>query len=183
MTLALTIGLRFGMRAVAWMMTGELIGVGLVASLSAVGVATILLSQPWLFNSFKLAGGAYLMFIGVQMWRAKGKFALSETSVQNLSQSPFSLASQGFTTAIANPKGWAFFVALLPPFLDAEKNMFSQLSIFVLIILGLEALCLMLYGAGGKTLSHFLNKETHRQTLNRISGGLLAGVGIWLMLS
>ena len=77
MTLAMTLGMRFGLKAVAWMMIGELIGVGLVATLSAIGVAAILLSTPSLFIALKLGGGCYLIFLGVQMWQAKGKMALT----------------------------------------------------------------------------------------------------------
>jgi homoserine/homoserine lactone efflux protein len=183
MTLALTLGMRFGMRAVAWMMIGELTGVGLVAALSALGVAAILLAYPMLFNVLKIGGGLYLMYLGMQMWQAKGKMALTNENALHTSFSPKALISQGFITAIANPKGWAFFIALLPPFLDMDKSIASQLSVLLFLILTLEALCLVIYGAGGKSLGRFLGDAKHQKTLNRSSGGLLAIVGIWLMLS
>jgi len=183
MTLAMTLGMRFGLTAVGWMMIGELAGVGLVASLSALGVATILLTTPELFIALKVGGGLYLIYLGVQMWQAKGKMALSENESCSYTFNRRSFISQGFITAIANPKGWAFFVALLPPFLDPEKNVGSQLSVFVLMILTLEAMCLIIYGTGGKSLGQMLSDPKHRRTLNRCSGSLLAGVGVWLMMS
>lgn len=183
MTLAMTLGMRFGLKAVAWMMIGELVGVGLVATLSALGVAAILLSTPSLFIALKLGGGSYLIFLGVQMWQAKGKMALTNKDGMAASFRPKALITQGFVTAIANPKGWAFFVALLPPFLNPEINIVTQLSVLVAIILCLEAICLLIYGTGGKSLGRVLSDEKHQKTLNRSSGTLLAVVGIWLMLS
>ncbi len=182
MTLALTLGMRFGLRKTGWMMCGELAGVGLVVVASAIGVASVMLSYPILFWVLKYAGGSYLIYLGVQMWRSRGKMSLKTESSEPLYFSRTQLATQGFTTAIANPKGWAFFIALLPPFLDPNRSLAAQLSILTLIIVFLEATCLCFYASGGKTLGRLLGEEKHQHTLNRVSGGLLSAVGIWLML-
>lgn len=182
MTLALTLGLRFGLLKTLWMMLGELVGVGLVVVLSAVGVATLLLANPWLFDGLRYGGGIYLAYLGYQMWHSKGSLALSDNSSETLNFSRRSLIIQGFTTAIANPKGWAFFIALLPPFLDPNKALLGQLGIFTLLILSLEFCSLLLYASGGKALAHYLRDPRHQSNLNRASGTLLAGVGLWLML-
>lgn len=183
MTLSLTLGMRFGMKAIAWMMIGELSGVALVAASSAIGVAAILLTYPILFSALKVGGGVYLIYLGMQMWLSKGKMALTNDSAMQAAYAPKSLITQGFVTAVANPKGWAFFIALLPPFLDPERALFGQLSVLLVLILLLEAMCLVIYGLGGKSLGHFLGDEKHQKTLNRSSGSLLAGVGVWLMMS
>jgi threonine/homoserine/homoserine lactone efflux protein len=87
---------------------------------------------------------------------------------------------QGFITAIANPKGWAFMISLLPPFINPEKALMSQLAILVGIILTTEFTCLVIYSNGGRTLSRFLGKKGNLILLNSISGLLMMGVGIWL---
>ncbi|HCL11856.1 MAG TPA: threonine transporter RhtB, partial [Alteromonas sp.] len=56
MTLAMTLGMSIGVKRALWMMLGELTGVGLVATLSAVGVAALLLNYPDVFTLFKYAG-------------------------------------------------------------------------------------------------------------------------------
>lgn len=183
MTLALTLGMRFGIGSVLWMMIGELTGVAIVAASSALGVAALLLAQPWLFDVLKIGGGCYLIYLGLQMWRSKGKLALTDLSELKAHFSSKALIYQGFITAIANPKGWAFFVALLPPFLDQDKALGGQLAIFLILILLLEACCLLIYGLGGKSLGRFLADPEHQKTLNRLSGTLLMGVGVWLMLT
>ena len=125
-------------------MLGELVGVGLVASLSAVGVAAIMLTYPALFVVLKYAGGAYLVYLGIQMWQSKGKMALNLTDDEQGVMSRKSFIMQGFITAIANPKGWAFFIALLPPFLNADAPVAPKLAILIALILTLEFICLLL---------------------------------------
>jgi len=183
MTLALTLGLRFGLAKTLWMMLGELVGVGTVVILSAVGVATLLLAKPWLFDILRYGGGCYLIYLGYQMWLSKGNLALTTDSAATMRFSRRSLITQGFTTAIANPKGWAFFIALLPPFLDPDKALAGQLIVFTALILSLEFCCLLIYASGGRALAHYLKDPKHQRTLNRGSGTLLACVGVWLMLS
>ncbi|MEP6406847.1 MAG: LysE family translocator, partial [Marinobacter sp.] len=152
MTLALSLGITIGVKRALWMMAGELVGVAVVATAAAVGVATFMLKYPTAFAVFKYAGGAYLAWLGIQMWRSRGKMAMPEEDSQPVESSRLQLALQGFVTAIANPKGWAFFIALLPPFIDSKLPIAPQLTALILIILGLEFLCLQLYAHGGKTL-------------------------------
>jgi homoserine/homoserine lactone efflux protein len=182
MTLALTLGMTIGLRRTFWMMSGELVGVAIVSISAALGVAAIMLEYPGFFAVFKYVGGAYLAWLGIQMWRSRGRMAIS-TGSQDKSASPVALASQGFVTAIANPKGWAFMISLLPPFIHVEEPVIPQLSALVAIILTTELLCLTLYATGGRSLRHFLEKSGNVRILNRVSGTLMIGVGIWLATS
>lgn len=183
MTLSMSLGMTIGVRRTFWMMAGELIGVGLVAVMAVVGVAAIMLSAPMVFTLFKWAGGLYLMWLGVELWRSRGKLAIPETGASaNVLARPLQLAAQGFFTAVANPKGWAFFMVLLPPFLDGSRPLAPQLSILVAAILVIELLSLILYAAGGKTLSKLLSNGRNVRLINRLAGTLMMGVGVWLAL-
>jgi homoserine/homoserine lactone efflux protein len=180
MTLAMTLGMTIGIKRALWMMLGELVGVATVAILSAIGVAALLLNYPNVFIVLKYTGGAYLAFIGLQMWLSKGKMAIKADANDTKPASRIDLISQGFVTAIANPKGWAFFVALLPPFLDASQPLISQLAVLITIILTLELTCLLIYAAGGRTLKSILMQSGNVRIMNRIAGSLMIGVGVWL---
>ncbi len=182
MTLALTLGMTVGVRKSMYMMVGELAGVALVAVAAIIGVAAILLNHPQLFLILKSLGAAYLFYLGVQMWRSRGKLAIPEDMDESRPVSFSTLASQGFITAIANPKGWAFFIALLPPFIQAEHPIFPQASMLISIILVFEFICLMLYATGGKTLRKALLNKGNVVLMNRISGSLMMSVGVWLAL-
>ncbi|MDX5406234.1 MAG: LysE family translocator [Chromatiaceae bacterium] len=160
MTLAMTLGMSQGVRRTLWMMWGEMLGVALVAILAVCGVAAIMLQFPAVFYWFKLVGAAYLAWIGLQMWRAKGKLALPQPGDLPAQLPRRTLFSQGFITAVSNPKGWAFHMALLPPFIDNELAFWPQLLVLVTIILLLEFGSMLLYASGGKALALFFGKPT-----------------------
>lgn len=93
------------------------------------------------------------------------------------------MITQGFITAVANPKGWAFFIALLPPFINQDKPLLAQMVVLLCIILSLEFICMLIYASGGRTLSRLLHKGENVRLMNRIAGTLMLGVGGWLALS
>lgn len=180
MTLALTMGMTIGVRKTFYMMWGELLGVALVSVAAVCGVAAVMLKYPSIFLLLKYLGGGYLVYLGIQMGCSRGKIPLDSDGSHLKNISPKTLMVQGFVTAIANPKGWAFMISLLPPFITPSKPFLPQITILVLIILTTEFLCLVLYSNGGRTLSRFLEKQGNLQILNGVSGLLMAGVGIWL---
>ncbi|WP_211310883.1 LysE family translocator [Halomonas denitrificans] len=182
MTLAMVLGMTQGVRRTLWMMLGELAGVGLVAFAAGAGVAALMLRQPELFAVFKWLGGVYLGYLGVMMWRSRGGMAIPETLEAGPPAARGQLALQGLVTAVANPKGWAFFVALLPPFLDAARPLAPQLAALIAVILVIEFLCLLLYATGGQTLRRLLGRRDSVRLLNRAAGTLMVGVGLWLAL-
>lgn len=180
MTLAMTLGITIGVKRTMWMMWGEMLGVALVALLAVLGVAALLLTYPQFFSAFKLLGGAYLTFVGVQMWRSRGRMAIPETSAEPLRASRLQLFVQGFVTAVANPKGWAFHMALLPPFIDSSRALWPQLAVLLTIIVLLELVCMLAYAGGGKAMRMALQQTANVRLLNRIAGTLMIGVGGWL---
>ncbi len=180
MTLAMTLGMTIGIRRTLWMMLGELIGVALVAIFAVVGVATMMLSYPTVFAVFKYIGGAYLMYIGIQMWRSKGEVALNDPEQSPQKKDNLSIATQGFVTAIANPKGWAFMISLLPPFINASLPMAPQLTLLIAIVLMCEFTSMMLYATGGKQLGRLLQRNDNVANLNKVTGILMIAVGLWL---
>ncbi|MCL1048041.1 LysE family translocator [Shewanella abyssi] len=181
MTLAMTLGMSIGVRRTMWMMLGELVGVALVAVAAVMGVASIMLNYPEVFAVLKWVGGLYLAYIGVNMWRSKGKMALVEGQTAP-SVGSVELMTQGFMTAIANPKGWAFMVSLLPPFINVEREVAPQLLALLGIIMFTEFTSMMAYATGGKSLRVFLSRGDNIKWMNRIAGSLMIAVGFWLAL-
>ncbi|WP_311065577.1 LysE family translocator [Halomonas sp. DWK9] len=182
MTLAMVLGMTQGVKRTLWMMVGELIGVGFVAAAAGAGVAALMLRQPELFIAFKWIGGAYLAYLGIMMWRSRGRMAIPSELDTGPAAGRLQLAMQGLVTAVANPKGWAFFMVLLPPFLDGSRPLAPQLSMLIAIILTIEFASMLVYATGGKTLRKLLGKSGNVRLLNRIAGTLMIGVGAWLAL-
>jgi homoserine/homoserine lactone efflux protein len=180
MTLSMILGMTIGVKKTFWMMLGELLGIALVSIAAVVGVASIMLNYPAIFTGLKFLGGGYLTFLGVGMWRSRGKMAITSEIKGPTDVRRRALILQGFVTAIANPKGWAFMISLLPPFINRSLPLSPQLTVLVGIILTTEFLCMTLYASGGSSIRLLLEKEGNVRLMNRISGSLMVGVGIWL---
>lgn len=178
MTLAMTLGMSIGVRRTLWMMIGELLGVAIVAIAAVLGVASVMLNYPDVFAVLKWLGGAYLAYIGINMWRSKGKMSIGEGELSNVSRQ--ALFSQGVVTAIANPKGWAFMISLLPPFISVDREVAPQLMVLLGVIMLTEFTSMMAYATGGKSLRIFLSRGNNIKWMNRIAGSLMITVGIWL---
>lgn len=181
MTLAMSLGISIGVRRTLWMMAGELTGIALVGASAVLGVAVLLLQAPAVFAVFKWVGAAYLLYMGWQTWRAEP--LRPEQLAGDDRRSHSSLILQGFITAVANPKAWAFFVALLPPFVDESRPLAPQLLALLALMLIIEFICLQIYANGGRVLSEQLHRRGKARWLNRIAGSLMVGVGVWLALS
>ncbi|MGL5949260.1 MAG: LysE family translocator [Aeromonas sp.] len=180
MTLALSLGMQHGVRRTLPMMAGELLGVALVAVCSVLGVAAVMLNYPQAFTLFKYAGAVYLLWLSVSMWRASAKVRWTQEAG---AYQPRALALQGLLTAVSNPKGWAFMVSLLPPFIAPTRPLWTQMSALVALILLIEFACLLLYAAGGQGLRQLLSQPQQVRQLNRVAALLMALVGLWLGLS
>jgi threonine/homoserine/homoserine lactone efflux protein len=183
MTLALTLGLSIGVKKTLWMMFGEVLGVALVAIFAVLGVALAMIKFPLLFIAIKTLGALYLLYLGINMWRSKGKLSLSLNAKPTIKISKISLFNQGFFTAIANPKGWAFMIALLPPFINKNQALPLQLSVLVFIIMLSEFICMLIYAKGGSTIGRLIKNQKNVALMNKVSGSLMIGVSFWLALS
>jgi len=177
MTLSMSLGISIGLRRTLWMMLGELAGIALVASAAMLGVAALLLGDPRVFTAFKVGGAAYLLWSAWSTWHsAVGGLATTARLT------PQALCTQGFVTAVSNPKAWAFNMALLPPFIDAQAPLGPQMAVLLTLMLTIEFSCLLIYAQGGRSLSELLLRRGQAQWLNRIAALLMVGVAIWLLL-
>ena len=183
MTLSMTLGMTIGVRRTFYMIWGELIGLALVAVSTVVGVAAIMLNYSFIFTIFKIIAGLYLFYLGIKMWRSKGQKIVVDGHTDKSSQaSGVCLAIQGFLIAVGNPKSWAFYMSLLPSFIDPNLPLVPQLSILICVMLTIEICCLLMYAVGGNTLGNFLYKKGNIHLMNRITGTIMFALGFWLIL-
>ena len=103
MTLALSLGISIGVKRSLHMMWGELIGVGLVATSAALGVATLMLKYPDAFLFLKLGGGAYLCWIGYQMFRSRGKLGFNRIDTRATRAISITIGIQWFFNCGSKP--------------------------------------------------------------------------------
>jgi len=178
MTLSLSLGMSIGVKRTLWMMLGELAGVATVAVLSVAGAASLLLASPTAFNLLALAGACYLIYIGQGMMRSHATLHLAAQRERWLSAKQ--LISQGFITATSNPKGWAFFVALMPPFIDSELPLIPQMSGYLLVVIAIEFASLLMYASSGQFLKTLFSDGRALHRIMLFSGSCIALIGGWM---
>ncbi|MDG2496593.1 MAG: LysE family translocator [Aquiluna sp.] len=138
--LALTHGALYGAKKTIATIMGGSLGFALIIGLSMFGIGALLATAAGWLVVLKWAGGAYLVWLGVQLIRADPIRIQAVENPKNITAS--SLFSQGLFSALSNPKGILFFVAFLPQFVGTETSLFTQFLImaltFVLIEFGYE---------------------------------------------
>jgi len=173
MTLAFTLGLSQGYRQTLWMMWGELAGVATVVTSCVLLLAWIQSLSPIYFSALALIGGTYLLWIAYRLWTQPAHFERGEGQPQ---LAPIALVGLGYTTAVMNPKGWGFMIALLPGFISPEYSRPQQLAAFLSVMLPSEFLFMSLYASGGSGLRRLLSNDKQLARLNKISATLMVFV-------
>lgn len=120
--------------------------------LSAIGVSSLLLASPKLFFALRLAGAIYLIYLGLQLIRAKPQSfgEITKASSQGSLKKTFGKA---FAVEASNPKAILYFGALLPQFIVPSEPLAAQLAIFCLVTLILDILAYSFYGVMGLGLA------------------------------
>lgn len=179
MTLAFTLGMTVGYRRTLWMMVGELSGVAVVFTATFWSLSWLLDQSPWLFKALSILGGSYLAYLAINLFRAPTE---SIKKIESLSTKRYQLIVLGYVTAVSNPKGWAFLLALLPGFILPEHSMGIQYGWMLLIMMMTEFSSMSLYAGGGKWLAARLSYERGQITTQRIAALLLAVASAWVLM-
>jgi homoserine/homoserine lactone efflux protein len=174
-------GLTRGGRASLSANAGILAGNTLYFVLSALGLGAILLASHELFTVVKYAGGAYLIYLGIQTIRGAG-LSLRADSRARSDAGTWRTMARGFALQAANPKALIFFVALLPQFLDASRPIAPQVAILGVTSVVIEFVVLAGYGYLAARAMSLARQPRFVAVTNQVSGGMLmlAGTGIAL---
>lgn len=167
-------GARVGFIAVA----GLMIGVMFHTLAAATGVAAILLTSSYAFNAIKFMGAAYLIYLGVQAFRQKGKLEIK----QKTDNAPdLKILKEGILSSTLNPKLALFFMAFLPQFVTSNEDTFVQMlslgALFALLSLPI-LLAVVLFSAKFRNL--LTKNDAISQSIGKVTGVVLIGLGIRL---
>ena len=164
-------------RTSAWAtVSGATLGDFTAMTLSLVGAGAILAASAALFTILKLFGAAYLIWLGVQLWRAD---PLAENSVVARQES----GTRGmfwncYVVTALNPKSIVFFIAFVPQFVDASGPLLPQFVILEATFLALAATTLTIWAIlAGHVRAHLQEPGTVRG-VNRIGGSFLIAAGL-----
>lgn len=173
-TILLVIGqsLGAGTRAALPLVAGVALGDLTAMTLSLAGMGALLAASAALFAALKFAGAAYLVWLGVRLWRAP-----VETGASPPVSSRRAFRDAYVVTAL-NPKSIAFFVAFVPLFVDAARPFPAQAALLVATFVSLAAVNAGIYALLAARLSGAVSRPAVRRAFNRTGGTLLIGAGV-----
>jgi threonine/homoserine/homoserine lactone efflux protein len=177
-TVIIANSLRHGARAGLLNVAGTQIGLAMMIAVLALGLATIVDHLGAVFDIVRLLGAAYLIWLGVRLWRSDGDLATG-AAARPVRTNFF---WQGLLVIWSNPKALLFFGAFIPQFIDAKGDTLLQTlvlgSIFMVTATILDSGYAFAAGRAGRWFT-----KSKVRWLERISGGFLIGGGLWLVLS
>jgi threonine/homoserine/homoserine lactone efflux protein len=173
--LAISNSLRYGSRSVLYSALGNALGLTLLGFAVAFGLAAILAVSAAAFTIVKFIGAAYLIYLGVKLWRDGKSIALPGGGLIPISRGK--LFRQAFFVSITNPKALIILAALIPPFIDRAQPVLPQVAIMSLTYVGLCFLNHLLLAFAGGRVRRFLASEARMTAVRRVLGSMFIGFG------
>ncbi len=171
---SLTHGTRAGLLNVA----GTQLGLAIMIGVLLAGLTSIIETMGWWFDWLRLAGAAYLVWLGYKLVRSGGGLDKADSAPKP--RGGFFL--QGFLVILSNPKALLFFGAFIPQFVDPGGDYMLQVVLlgatFMAVATVLDGTYAILSGGAGA----FLTRQRVR-LVSRVSGLFLIGGGVWLALA
>ena len=176
--LALTHGALHGRRKAFYTIFGGALGFVAVIALSMFGIGALLkASLAWL-TIMKWLGGAYLVWLGIQVWRSPPIGFDIRGSAEP--RTGWSLFRQGALSAVTNPKGLLFFTAFLPQFIDPAQSLVLQFVIMAGTFAAIEIATETFIASMAHRISPWLRRVGRR--FNQACGGVFVAIGVALPL-
>ncbi|KRA88687.1 MULTISPECIES: LysE family translocator [Pseudomonas] len=182
MILLLQTGARQGKGAALSTAVGLGIARGCHVALAALGLAALFKAAPWTFDLVRLAGAAYLLWIGIQCLRTT--MLPSLTSADTTGEKPRwgTAIRRGLLTNLLNPKALLFCSVLLPQFINPQAGpVLGQFATLGVVLVGVGLLFDSAYALVGAALGRWLQRSPSAQRLQQwLFGSLLIGFAVRL---
>lgn len=175
--MTLTNALRYGLRGTIGGILGIAFGALLVAGISATTLGAVLAASALAFTVLKLAGAAYLIYLGARLWRSPPVPVASEQAHQASFQRRF---LEGLSLQLTNPKAIFFFLSVFPQFIEGEAGFVRQFALLVLTYAALVVVIHTGYALFAHQARAWLTSERGGRTVNRLGGATFMCFGVAL---
>jgi threonine/homoserine/homoserine lactone efflux protein len=180
--LSISNGARNGVRCAVLVAFGRLLAFAAMIVIAGLGLGALLLASATLFTLLKFGGAAYLVWIGIKLFRS-GPALLSQVpgyaEGDRTSNKLRRLAKQEFLVAAGNPKAILVFTAFFPQFVDRSAYATSFVVLGATFLM-LELVAIAIYAVIGARLGTLTNGAWGFRWFNRVSGSIMIGFGLLL---
>jgi homoserine/homoserine lactone efflux protein len=174
---SMSTGMRYGYRKGLYNIFGLQLGVCFLIAIVAAGMGAVLATSSWAFEIIKWFGVAYLVWLGIEQWRAEAKPIEFEA---DHGASPSQLVIEGFLVNASNPKGIIFMLAVLPQFIDPALPQLPQYLICATSLIFTDLVVMSGYTLLAAKVLSALREPHHVRWLNRTFGSLFIAAGVLL---
>jgi len=175
--LVVSYALGQGRRSALATVAGVAIGDAVAMTASMLGVGALLAASAGLFTAVKWVGAAYLVWLGVKLWRAPvagGPVAADAPAAVE----PRRMVGHAFIVTALNPKSITFFVAFLPQFVDPARPLWPQMALMVATFVTLASVNALGYALLAARARRTIRRPSVMRAVNRTGGSLLIGAGL-----
>jgi threonine/homoserine/homoserine lactone efflux protein len=165
-------GWRTGLLSLVGVTLGDICAI----TLSVLGFSALLATSAEAFLAMKWLGAAYLVWLGIQLWRAP---PMDLTPTAEKRSTARRAIAQTFIVTLLNPKGLLFFAAFLPQFIDPARPLWSQVIVLMLTFDVLAAVIQGFYILGMARAHNRIMSPVVLKNMNRAGGAMLVGAGIF----
>lgn len=184
-TVLFTIGRAMALGRVGGFLSilGTAVGSLLLVAAVALGVGTVIAQSLVLFTIVKVLGAGYLVFLGIQAIRHRKDAAVAITGAQPR-RSGMRLLTEGFVVGVTNPKSIAFFLAILPQFVDLHAGSVPmQLFVLGAITVSIGVACDAVWVLLASAARDWFGRSPRRlQAMGATGGGLMIALGAFLLV-
>ena len=168
-----------GRRAAQTTILGNLSGLVVHATALAAGLSALLVASATAYSVVKLAGAAYLVFLGVQSLRqARRTRAATDTVAPELVPKSGNPYAQGLISTVLNPKPALFFLSYLPQFVDRHESVTVQIILLAGIHILIGFVWLTAYASLVSRVQAAITRPRVKAVLEQVTGAVLVGLGL-----
>ena len=178
--LTLSNTLRFGVMSALAGIAGVSVGTFCLAVISATSLGIIMATSAVAFTVLKYVGAAYLIYLGIKLWRSSPDFSFRNKAQQKSHTKRF---LEGLSITLLNPKPIFFFMSLFPQFIDPAADFVRQFLLLALTFSSLVIVIHCAYGGVATMARAKLSSPNMGRMINKLGGGVFMCFGVGLAAS
>ncbi len=181
---AMTNATLHGLRKATFAALGNITGLLLMGAVAITGLGALLNASALAFDLIKYAGAAYLVYLGIRLFRQRGiDLNQLQGEFNPAEKSTLKIYFQAVGVALSNPKAIVFLTALFPQFIVTENPVLPQFIILISTLMVFSFLFLVFYAFLACRARFWLLKPARMKMFGRISGSIFVGFGALLASS
>ncbi|MBS1672954.1 MAG: LysE family transporter [Actinobacteria bacterium] len=177
----MTNSLNEGWRRSIWGIIGQQLALVVHVAIVAAGVGLLVSRLPWLFETVRYLGAAYLVFLGLRLMLSRVPDAVDE-ELQRSPEGHWPMLRRGFWVNLLNPKAIVFFLAFVPQFIRLDRDPWPQYLILIGTTITIDVIVMwFVFAASAQTFRRLTTSRQGQRILNLVFGALFICVAALLL--